>query len=749
MEDKRQKRRVLRIGLLVAVGVLVLSPVVGILFLKLADLSGQVPRVERLVSEAIGRELRIEGEFEPEIGLTSTLRAGKVSLFCPDCSSEPEMLYAERLEVSVDLWSILFGPVQLHDIRAEGVRVRVDLVEDCRRNWLFPIRNNNKQRKKAPSHLGFTFDKIKARDVDVVVDNISQKRPSVVVQADHLNAHLVDVETLEVELSGQFAERSLELAGQISSVGRLIQAGPVRHDLTGRLGETRVAFRGSLDELKSLKGPDLELEMDGPEIRELSESLALPSLDHGPYQLSARTSPTGNHVDFDLRIKSERLKADARGRLESLTKPGKFDIALAASGTELALIRPFVDLPRRIDGDFSVSGRMEGTHEEFTVQGFRMDFGDSNLAGSIRVERRGKPFLYADLTSDRLVLADLLGTETGEAGAEPTTEVKTKKKADSPKKKPSGEKKQLFFSEKPFDTEMLGRMNLDMDLSVTQSTAREPGLTDIEIGLNLLDGKLTIDPLKGSGEREGTVNGSLSFVPVPGGYELQARLRAENSRLGFLSYGTDHGLWPKVDIDLKLSGSGSSPHDVASRLEGWATLWIGEGQIANNVLGLITADVLFTILETLNPFIMKEPYSLVECGVTHVEFNDGIARVDPLAMRGEKMTIVGSGQINFSNEELDLRWVAKPRKGVGLSASTLTNTYIKQGGTLSNPSLEIKPIEAVVSTGAAVATLGLSILARGLWDRATAELNVCDSGLKQIQKIEAERERKRAESKTD
>jgi uncharacterized protein involved in outer membrane biogenesis len=749
MEDKRQKRRVLRIGLLVAVGVLVLLPVVGILYLKLADLSGQVPRVERLVSEAIGREFRIEGEFEPEIGWTTTLCAGKVSLFCPDCSSEPEMLYADRLEVSVDLWSILFGPVRLHDIRAEGVRVRVDLVENCRRNWLFPIRNGNKQRKKVPSHLGVTFDKIEARDVNVVVDNISQKRPSVVVQADHLNAHLVDAETLDVELSGQFAERSLELAGQISSVDRLIQAGPVKHDLTGRLGKTRVAFRGSLVELKSLKGPDLELEMDGPEIQDLTESLALPSMDHGPYHLIARTSPTGAHVDFELRVKSERLEADARGRVESLTKPGKFDVSLAASGTDLALIRPFVDLPGQVNGGFSVSGRMEGTREEFTVQGLRMDFGDSNLAGTIRVELGDKPFLHADLMSDRLVLADLLGTETGEANAEPTTEAKPKKRTESPKEKSSGKKKGLFFSDKRFDTEMLGRMNLDLDLSVTRNASHESGLTDVEIGLNILDGKLTVDPFKGSGEREGTVNGSLSFVPVPGGYELQARLRVENSRLSFLSYGTDHTLWPKADVDLKLLGSGNSPHAVASSLEGWATLWIGEGQIANNVLGLITADVLFTILETLNPFVRKEPYSLVECGVTHVEFKTGIARVDPLVLRGEKMTIVGSGQVKFSNEELDLRWVAKPRKGIGLSASTLTNTYIKQGGTLSNPSLEIKPIEAVVSTGAAVATLGLSILARGLWDRATAELDVCDSGLKQIRKIEAERERKRVESRTD
>ena len=38
----------------------------------------------------------------------------------------------------------------------------------------------------------------------------------------------------------------------------------------------------------------------------------------------------------------------------------------------------------------------------------------------------------------------------------------------------------------------------------------------------------------------------------------------------------------------------------------------------------------------------------------------------------------------------------------------------------------MKPIEAVTSTGLAVVTGGLSLLGRGLWDRVTAEVNVCN-----------------------
>jgi hypothetical protein len=298
----------------------------------------------------------------------------------------------------------------------------------------------------------------------------------------------------------------------------------------------------------------------------------------------------------------------------------------------------------------------------------------------------------------------------------------------------------MRLSDEPFDPDWLQGVNLDLDLSVDRLGSTDANVAEFGIGLDLIDGKLSVDPLRGIGENGGRLSGSFLFAPAADGYELRARFLAEKARPDFLSHGDDPALWPTVDLELDLEGVGNSPHSVASSLNGWTTVQVGEGRVDNSVLRLITADVLATILDTLNPFVKQDPFSTIECGVYHVEIVDGIARLDPLALRGEKMTVVGGGRIDFSTEELDLRWSAKPRKGVGLSASALTNPYIKLGGTLSNPTLDIKPLQAVTSTGLAVATAGISILARGLWDRATAELNVCKHALKEIEKIEARRE---------
>ena len=101
------------------------------------------------------------------------------------------------------------------------------------------------------------------------------------------------------------------------------------------------------------------------------------------------------------------------------------------------------------------------------------------------------------------------------------------------------------------------------------------------------------------------------------------------------------------------------------------------------------------------------------------------------------MTVLGDGVIDFKTEKLKLDWITKPRKGIGISASMFTNPYIRLGGTMSNPALEMKPAEALATTGVAVATMGISLVAKGLLDRITAEKKVCEKALKELKEMEA------------
>ena len=108
--------------------------------------------------------------------------------------------------------------------------------------------------------------------------------------------------------------------------------------------------------------------------------------------------------------------------------------------------------------------------------------------------------------------------------------------------------------------------------------------------------------------------------------------------------------------------------------------------------------------------------------------------VEPIAVRGDRLTVLGKGKVDLGTEAIDLSWTIKPRRNVGLSPGSIANPYIRLGCTLASPRLDVKPLEAVASTGAAVATAGLTILLRGIYNRITAEKKVCVQALAKAQK---------------
>ena len=86
------------------------------------------------------------------------------------------------------------------------------------------------------------------------------------------------------------------------------------------------------------------------------------------------------------------------------------------------------------------------------------------------------------------------------------------------------------------------------------------------------------------------------------------------------------------------------------------------------------------------------------------------------------------------------RYATAARTFCSISAASITNPYIKLGGTLSSPSIEAKPLEAAASTGAAVATAGLTLIFKGFYDRITAEKKVCVRALEEAERQAAKRE---------
>jgi len=139
--------------------------------------------------------------------------------------------------------------------------------------------------------------------------------------------------------------------------------------------------------------------------------------------------------------------------------------------------------------------------------------------------------------------------------------------------------------------------------------------------------------------------------------------------------------------------------------------------------------------EALNPFRKKEKLTALDCAMVAGIIRDGTVALDPLGIKTKNVTTVARGTVDLATENLDIDFASKSRRGLGLSASTLTNAYIKIGGTLAKPSVQLKPVSAAAKTGLAVVTAGISLLAEGLWNRVSSEADTCGDMAEKIDRM--------------
>ena len=186
---------------------------------------------------------------------------------------------------------------------------------------------------------------------------------------------------------------------------------------------------------------------------------------------------------------------------------------------------------------------------------------------------------------------------------------------------------------------------------------------------------------------------------------------------------------PPISVSLELKTVGSSPRKLVSVANGRFLLTQGPGKIKNTILKKVSGDLFTQLFSSLNPLAKHEEFSSWECTVVSVNIVDGLADIDGMLAQGEKVLIVGGGDIDLKTEKLNIEFNTKPRSGVGISADMFVTPFVEIEGTLASPSLGLDETGTLLTGGAAIATGGLSLLLEAAIDRATAEGDHCKKAL--------------------
>ncbi|MGV6826711.1 MAG: hypothetical protein ACWA5Q_07020 [bacterium] len=449
-----------------------------------------------------------------------------------------------------------------------------------------------------------------------------------------------------------------------------------------------------------------------------------PSADAFEFSVDGKTEQGKTYLEnLSLAFDTARLKAT--GFLNS--KPDFVVEKLKVAGSDISLNALGLNfVPPDADVLFDINTIVDYHSGIVTANQLEIIYEDGTIIGDVKYEAgKETPMLQLQLHSDKLNLDGVLGRPESKSSAMLVSQDDNK-----------------FFSRQPLPVERLKELNGSISLTVDELLYDQKSWRDIDIKAELTEGVLNLDKAsvvaaQGEVELRGTARPDLN------GLLLQAEISAAHAMLvrqGSMSEEIER--LPHHALKGEITATGRSPHELAATSQGFIWMLGGQGEVKRSAMSPLIGDFLSELLATLNPVSStRDNVSRVDCLGAYLEIENGIMKTAPaLVYQTEDLVGLASGTIDLGAENLDLVFETTPRKGVGISIGDYAQPFVKIGGTFSHPKMMLNPQGALIEGGAAIATTGLSVVAKNLWKRFVGNKEVCAKVAEKASETRADRE---------
>jgi len=510
-----------------------------------------------------------------------------------------------------------------------------------------------------------------------------------------------------------------------------IQVRPGRFDLDGK-----IEFRADAIELSKFKLErdtgnarldvtigidrpqqylDFDMEASGRDVRNVLGGTGSFEAFEQPFSITARGKVRGSHWTFDsMDAAVGDATVAAAGDLEFVDAKAKTEFDFALNIPSLAAVGA-IDGRRFQDQGFSVSANFIGGDGLLTAEKLDVRIGDSDIHGKVLVHKGDVPEVDIEVYSDRLVFRPFLEDAEEEPVAEPEFE--------------DGR----LIPDVAMPVEALRKLNGSLDIDIGELERQALFLKDIELDARLEDGRLDMSKI-GFKARSGELLARASYDPSADIGAASLEIVARDLALGLRETNVDLAM--TMDFDVNLRSAGTATRALAGNANGIVYASAHGGRITSNpYLEAIYGDLLEETLNNINPFRKTDPYTDFECIIVPLSIDDGLVTGAPsVFVSTDKLRMVIQGLLNLKTEEIKVGIRTTPRKIVSFSAAELVNPYLQLVGTLAEPKLAVDEAGVLITGGAAVATAGLSLLARGLYDRLSKSGDPCKQMSEQAMK---------------
>ncbi len=410
-----------------------------------------------------------------------------------------------------------------------------------------------------------------------------------------------------------------------------------------------------------------------------------------PLELTDSEHPFRIHLDG----RAGPTHAIASGTLTNPFQFQTFDLRFQLSGSDLEDLYPLVGIALPSTPPYSLDGRLKRDHQVWRYEKFNGRVGDSDLGGNVKIEVGGeRPRLTADLVSRLLDFDDLAGFVGAppKTGGDETANAEQKAEAARVAARPT------VLPDTPYDLSKLRAMDADVRLKAQRINAPGLPLDDMDAHLKLDDALLRLEPLN-FGVAGGNIRSTIRMdARKP---QIATTLKASVRKVQLGKLFPDAKLAEQaaggIGGEIDLSGHGNSVAAMLGGSNGSVAVGMGRGHVGNLIMELAGLD----IAESLKFLFTGDRQIPLRCAFADFSVSDGRMDSRAMAVDTTDTLIIGEGNINLKNEQLDL--LLKPRpKDISILA---LRSPLRIGGTFKDPSFR-PDFKALGIRGAIALTLG-------------------------------------------
>ncbi len=371
----------------------VLEAVIGLVAIVLlllfsVDLGRFKPQAEALVSDILDREFAIDGPLHLNLGDRIELSAENVRLAGTQWSAAPQLASLKALEVAVDLWSLIEGPIMIERLHVDGIRVHLEEDGDGNNNWTFFA--------DAPDEVATDGERfqlpvlatdIHITDTVLVYDDAERSQPLRFV-ADTITGKIVGSNQIELTMEGEFNDAGVGLKASIGGIKNLIALRDVQGDLAGHLGEITIDGNFAFADLLNPHRPTANLNLAGPNVGYLLDRLQMERFTSGPLKLSLNITQQQQQEKMQLQLDGAlgEFEVSADGRFVDLQQLQEIDLVFSAGGPDASRVAGMTGVENVPNDPFSIGGALHRSGDDISIEHMAVTIGETrfDLAGEFK-----------------------------------------------------------------------------------------------------------------------------------------------------------------------------------------------------------------------------------------------------------------------------------------------------------------------------------------------------------------------------